>query len=487
MEEQVTQKPGKGHKWIWIAAVLLAIAAGGLILVFGVNRFSLAVELHGEGEMVLPYGEHYDEPGAEVVLRGTLLLRQGIRPEKAVLDIQADVGEALGEYAVSYSAEYLWLTASAERHIRVEDREAPVITLVQRSDEPLIDGTPYEEEGYSATDNHDGDLTDRVHRQELYGKVIYTVEDSSGNVTTIEREIPYYDPIPPTILLEGEAEMRLRIGEPYLEPGFLGLDNVDGEVTEQVAVEGEVDCFTPGTYEIRYSVSDTYENYTEVIRTVEVTKQPRVETVYPRGKVIYLTFDDGPGPYTDELLYLLDHYGVKATFFVTDSGYDTMMKRIVEEGHSIGIHTMTHDYNTIYASPEAFFQDLYGMQQVIYENTGVMTTLMRFPGGSSNLVSARLYKGLMTLLTEAVQDAGFQYFDWNVDSNDAGGATKAKTVAANVIGGVQQERISVVLQHDIHGYSVNAVEDIIVWGLENGYTFLPLQADSPTAHHPVYN
>ena len=93
----------------------------------------------------------------------------------------------------------------------------------------------------------------------------------------------------------------------------------------------------------------------------------------------------------------------------------------------------------------------------------------------------------MTRLSQAVQDAGFQYFDWNVDSNDAGGALRAKTVAANVIGGADTHRVSVVLQHDIHAYSVEAVEDIIVWGLNNGYRFLPLKSDSPTMHHTVLN
>lgn len=87
-----------------------------------------------------------------------------------------------------------------------------------------------------------------------------------------------------------------------------------------------------------------------------------------------------------------------------------MMKEIVDRGHSIGIHTMSHVYERIYASPEAYFADLLGMQDVIYQNTGVKTTLMRFPGGSSNTVSAHSYVGLMSLLTRAVQDAGVPVF-----------------------------------------------------------------------------
>ena len=324
-------------------------------------------------------------------------------------------------------------------------------------------------------------------RSEEYGKIIYAVTDSSGNPGYAEREVPYYDPIPPEITLEGDADMAITTGTFYQEPGYSALDNVDGDLTQQVQVDGEVDWLTPGTYSVTYTVTDGYKNTTTVTRTVEVQAVPRPEVVWPEGKVIYLTFDDGPGPYTEQLLDVLDSYGVKATFFVTNRGYGEMMKEIVDRGHSIGIHTMSHVYERIYASPEAYFADLLGMQDVIYRNTGVKTTLMRFPGGSSNTVSAHSYVGLMSLLTRAVQDAGFQYFDWNVDSNDAGGAKKAQTVFNNVTAGVSQNRVSVVLQHDIHDFSVDAVEDIIVWGLNNGYSFERLTENSPGVHHGVQN
>ena len=489
MEDQTVCRPGgSARKWVLgILAIVTLFFAGAVLLLFGVNRFYIDITPLEERDMLLEYGTEYQEPGAQVCIRGTVFFTGGFAPGDLALETSGTVDPAvLGEYTVEYASTYGWMEAREARTVKVVDSQAPVITLTD-SGKPLIVGTPYEEEGFRAEDNHDGDLTDQVHRQELYGKVIYTVADSSGNETSIEREIPYYDPLPPTILLEGEKEMHLSIGQSYLEPGFLSVDNVDGDLTEQTEVEGEVDCFTPGIYEITYRATDGFFNQTVEKRIVEVTAQPRVDVKYPKGKVIYLTFDDGPGEFTDELLYLLDYYGVKATFFVTDSGYDDLMKRIVEEGHAIGIHTVNHNYDEIYQSPEAYFADLYAMQQVIYENTGVMTTLMRFPGGGSNLVSRRFYPGLMTLLTEAVQDAGFQYFDWNVDSNDAGGATTAEEVIYNVVEGVQRERVSIVLQHDIHPYSVNAVEEIILFGLNNGYTFLTLQEDSPGAHHPVMN
>lgn len=126
------------------------------------------------------------------------------------------------------------------------------------------------------------------------------------------------------------------------------------------------------------------------------------------------------------------------------------------------------------------------MQEIIYEKTGVTTWLMRFPGGSSNTVSS-FNKGIMSILTKAVEDAGYRYFDWNVDSDDAGGARKAETVLSNVTKGAARQKVSIVLQHDVHDYSVDAVEKIIRWGRENGYEFLPLSEDSPSMHHGVNN
>lgn len=488
MEEQIWRKR-RPRRWKWALgilalAVLLALAAG--IVVFKVNRFSLAVVLDGEPEIKLEYGEHYEEPGAHVLLRGTLIWQEGITPE-ADIQIQSEVAEdTVGKYTVVYTADYRWWSASAQRTVWIVDTQCPQITLVPDPEGSLVPGTRYQEAGFTATDNYDGDITDRVVRIEKEDKITYAVIDSSGNPAYAQREIPFYDAIPPEIHLEGGADITINAGTYFRDPGFSAADNLDGDLTEQVAVEGEVVWYAPGTYTLTYTVADSFQNKTTAIRRIEVQGQPSKETVTPEGKVIYLTFDDGPGPYTEQLLEVLAKYDVKATFFVTNSGYYDAMKKIAEEGHSIGIHTMTHNYGEIYASPEAFFQDLYGMQDIIYKQTGKKTTLMRFPGGSSNTVSC-FTPGIMSLLTTAVEDAGFRYFDWNVDSNDAGGAKTARKVFENVTEGVSGKKVSVVLQHDIHAYSVEAVEDIIVWGLENGYTFLPLQEDSPTAHHGVNN
>ena len=469
---------------ILIFAVLLGVLA--YVVLFRLNRFSLEVRLNGDREMSMAVGEDFPDPGADIFLRGTLFLRDGY-PVEGQITIAGQVDPSVpGTYYISYDGSWRNLNTAVSRQVTVEDRTAPEITLISDPGHYTIPGEDYVEEGFSVWDDCDGDLTAYVTRIQEDGYVTYTVADQAGNRTSVMRKIYYYDPISPEITLLGEATMYVTAGAGFTDPGCKATDNGDGDISDRVTVTGEPDKYLAGSYEITYTVKDSTGNESCVTRTVVVEPKGIPQTMMPEGKVIYLTFDDGPGPYTRELLRVLEKYGAKATFFVVDSGYDELIKEIVEGGHSIGIHSVTHEYKSIYASADAYFQDLLTMQQLIYELTGVETYLMRFPGGSSNTVSS-FNPGIMTYLTEAVQDNGFQYFDWNVDSNDAGGAKKAAEVFENVKAGVENRRVSIVLQHDIKAFSVEAVEKILKWGLENGYQFLALDMSSPNAHHGVNN
>ena len=487
MKKENPNTPGKYRKLyigLSIGAGALLVALVLFVLVF--NKFSLRLELHGPEKMTIRYGESYDEMGATPLFSGTIIYPQGYETESRVeISSNLDVHKA-GTYEITYTATHMLWNAQAKRTVTVIDDVPPEITLLGDSRDRTLTGRSYDEEGFRAYDEHDGDITHLVVRQEKDGKVYYRVTDSSGNQAEAVREIIYLDPNMPQLILRGEEEITLTAGTPYLEPGYEAMDIGDGLLTSQVEVDGEVNYYRGGTYTLRYHVTDSKGHTTEKQRTVHVQTVPQPETVMPQGKVIYLTFDDGPSIYTEKLLDTLKAYNVKATFFVVDSGcYDTM-RRIVEEGHAIAIHSIEHDYRTIYASMDAFFEDLYATQAMIYEQTGVKTTLMRFPGGSSNTVS-RFNPGVMTRLTQAVEAAGFQYFDWNVDSDDAGKAKTTAEVYKNVIGNVGYAPYSIVLQHDTKECSVEAVEKIILWGLANGYTFLPLEPSSPTVHHPVGN
>lgn len=274
----------------------------------------------------------------------------------------------------------------------------------------------------------------------------------------------------------------------YTDPGCTALDDLDGDLTARLVCTVDVNAYHAGEGSVTYSVTDSGGLTATATRRVIVTAAERPETVTPEGKTVYLTFDDGPSANTARLLDILDAYGAKATFFVTDcnADYTGQIGEIARRGHSVGIHSATHDYQRIYQSEDAYFADLTRMQAVIFEQTGTFTRLVRFPGGSSNTVS-RYNPGIMTRLAADLNDMGYAYFDWNVSAADTASNATRYTTLENVRDGLRQHDVSVVLQHDTNAFSVDAVEDILAWGTQNGYTFCALDASSPTAHHPIAN
>ena len=259
-----------------------------------------------------------------------------------------------------------------------------------------------------------------------------------------------------------------------------GIEIIDYCNTELETISN-VDTTTPGQYRVKYIVKDEMGNETVLRRQVRVVPEWR--------GTIYLTFDDGPGIYTDALLDVLARYNVKATFFVTGAGDDATILREYQEGHAIALHTWSHDYSYIYSSIDNYFADLNMIQERVKNITGEESHLIRFPGGSSNTVSTRYDGGsrIMTRLAREVERRGYTYFDWNVSSNDAGGARTTDDVFWSVVNNLHEGGSSVVLQHDIKGFSVDAVEGIIQYGLANGYVFEKLDSSSFTAHHGINN
>lgn len=206
-------------------------------------------------------------------------------------------------------------------------------------------------------------------------------------------------------------------------------------------------------------------------------------------KRIYLTFDDGPSSYTNEILDILADYGVKATFFVVKKDaeiYGDRYRRIVEEGHSLGIHSSTHVMHTIYKSPDALMEDIHSMQDFLFEVTGTRTTLYRFPGGSSNSFIKKKLPGFL----QAVTDGGYVYFDWNIDSKDADGKILTKTqVYNNVVKAIAKHDVCVILMHDAQSKrsTVDALPEILDAILKmDGAVILPItEGTNPVQHRSM--
>ena len=304
--------------------------------------------------------------------------------------------------------------------------------------------------------------------------------------------IKVMDKEPPEITLNGYKETTVYIGRKYNELGAKAEDKMDGDLTEKIVISGEVDSQTIGTYEVKYSATDSSGNEGVEIRTVKVTEKPSPLSCGEAG-VIYLTFDDGPNDsYTATILDVLKKYDVKATFFVTNKGSDDLIKREYEEGHAVGLHTASHDYAKIYVSSEAFWEDLNSVADRVKSLTGHAADLTRFPGGVSNTVSKKYHKGIMTQLAQEVEDKGYEYFDWNLDSGDAGELKsstfdgKVSEEINNVTSALSKSRGNVILMHDIKQTTANAIESIVKYGVDNGYTFKVLD-QSVICHQKINN
>lgn len=469
---------------VMICLVLVAATALGFVIAHKINADNnISVTLTGDREVFLEYGESFDEPGATAQFWTT----GGGEKQYVDVRVKGKVDESkIGTYELVYSASHKGVSDKEIRTVHVTDSVFPQIDLSGDPSKLTPFGEKYEEEGFKATDNYDGDITDRVIRRETEKTVTYTVTDTAGNTTTVTREIKYGDSVKPEITLQGGEKVKVSIFATFTDPGYTAKDNMDGDITAKVTTSGTVNTNVPGTYSLEYTVTDQSGNTATSVRTVEVQAHEPQADGYTTDKVVYLTFDDGPGKRTPELLEILKKYNVKATFFVVNTGYASTIKQIHDEGHAIAIHSATHDFKKIYASESAYYDDLNKMQSIIKQYSGQETRLLRFPGGGSNTIS-RFNPGIMTTLTKSVKNNGYRYFDWNVDSKDAGGAKTAEEVFTNVTTGLEGRKSSVVLQHDIKGFSIEAVESIINWGLANGYCFKPLDMDSPVCEHNVLN
>ena len=208
-------------------------------------------------------------------------------------------------------------------------------------------------------------------------------------------------------------------------------------------------------------------------------------------KILYLTFDDGPSANTEKVLDILDKYGAKATFFVTghEPEYRPMIAEAYRRGNTIGMHSYTHDYATIYQSEDAFFGDLSQVADVVKEQIGYVPYLTRFPGGVSNTVSESYCPGIMTALASDLQAKGYQYYDWNVSSSDASGNhVPVDTIVQSSCAYGSFTNV-ILLCHDSAAKTttVEALPQIIEYYQSQGFVCKAIDRSTVVVHHHINN
>jgi len=201
---------------------------------------------------------------------------------------------------------------------------------------------------------------------------------------------------------------------------------------------------------------------------------------------VYITFDDGPSVFTNEILDILKEYDVKATFFVCGTGDNDeslrpVYKRIVDEGHTIGMHSYSHVYSRVYGDLDMFQYDLDKIRNLIYNETGVVPKYYRFPGGSGNTIASLPMEQYISVL----YSQGMEYYDWNVYGGDSSGnRLSSENIIKNTLDGVDRRKTAVILLHDT-GSRKNTVDALpgILEGLkERGADIRAIDDDTPPLH-----
>ena len=389
---------------------------------------------------------------------------------------------AKGEYPITYT----YGNEKINAIVNVKDQKPPVLTLQEAKVDMKDKGDPkliIKEVKDASEVTFDFKYDKKTFDERGKHKIEVTATDEDGNTTTETGTLIREEDSKAPTLVDPDQKITIKQGQELDLSAIKVKDDFDPEPT--VTMDEEFDSEEAGKQTIMIKVSDRSGNEKEYEQIVNVKEDP----AYGK-KVVYLTFDDGPSENTAKILDILDKYNAKATFFVTGNHpeYIKYMKRAAKEGHTIGLHTYTHNYSQLYSSEEAYFDDLQQISDMVEDVTGKKSKVIRFPGGSSNMISANYVDGLMTTLTQKVQEQGYQYFDWNVDSTDASGnGVPVSQLVENAT--ASDDQYINILMHDTDAKdtTVEALPEIIKYYKDKGYVFLGLDTDSYAPHHNVVN
>ena len=465
---------------------LLIISIIGLLcLITGIVYFliyittKIEVKLIGDDTISLSVNNDYKDEGF-IILKNNKKVNKKIKYE-----VKDNVNnKLLGDYTYKYHIKYRNKEYELIRKVQVVDNEAPKIninvTSVNRDYCTKKITTKYE---YSAIDNYEKDITSKVNVIEKGNILEISVSDSSKNETKMS--IPIQDSEKPKDVLKliGKSTIYIPLNGTYTESGVTYTDGCGTNLDP--VIEGNVDTTKLGEQIITYYSADKKNS---IKRKVIIYDQSQViYTPNGTGKVLYLTFDEGPSIYTQQVLNILAKYNVKATFFVTNQfpAYSYLIGVEHNEGHAVGVHSYTHQWN-IYYSVDNYVNDFNNMNSIITSYTGSPSKIFRFPGGSSNTVSTKYASGVVSAIASHMTGLGYVYFDWDISSGDAGGASEAQ-IYNNVVNGAAKCKSCVFLMHDIKKKTVNQLDNILNTLISQGYQFGVLTPSSPTAHQKIVN
>ncbi|MBS5258553.1 MAG: DUF5011 domain-containing protein, partial [Lachnospira eligens] len=198
-------------KYLMAGSVTVLMVLVIIFIIRSVKENSLAVSC--PDTLVVEYGSTDDEADINETIKKNVLRK---KDNKTNIEIEGNVDVTkLGKYDIKIVASRKKKHISRKVAVKVVDTQAPVISLSGDTEITIEAGSNYEEAGFSAVDNYDGDITDKVTRHEKDNVVTYTVSDSSGNKTTVTRTVEYNDGIAPSLTLNGDSHVTIKAGTKY--------------------------------------------------------------------------------------------------------------------------------------------------------------------------------------------------------------------------------------------------------------------------------
>ena len=327
----------------------------------------------------------------------------------------------------------------------------------------------------------------------VFAVLLWNSNQKQEQLTQDNQKLEYYAEI-----LSGEREPTVKGFYDIYQRSGLSDDDLVEYILHGKEPSAQVIADDPGTEESASRTTPPQESTAEpTVDTQEPASVPQepqslYADIYPEMTVsapdesdyvreegtVYLTLDDGPSENTYSILSYLEQYNIKATFFVVPSRTESCyakLKAIADAGHSIGVHSASHVYKDIYSSVEAYLEDFHEAWEMIYEATGIKTEIFRFPGGSVNDFNADTRDHIIQEMTRR----GFRFFDWNVDSNDAGGANWTD-MYNSIPRDIAVNYRSVVLMHDSASTpnTVLVLGDVLQVLVNEGYKFDKINNDT---------
>lgn len=306
------------------------------------------------------------------------------------------------------------------------------------------------------------------------------VSDIYKNKTCQKEEIVIQaiDTTPPTIEQLETIITGLNI-KPDYNKGVIISDDIDEHPIFEYN-DTNVDYTQIGSYIVVYKAIDFQGNEAFFERVVKVQDY---------SKTIYLTFDDGPSINTQTVLEILNRYNIKATFFVTgvNPKYYNWIESAYLQGHTIGLHTFSHNYKELYSSLSNYQKDLDQIAQVVKCQIGFIPTFIRFPGGTSNTISATIKPGVMKQIVSYINQSQYQYIDWNASNGDGTTHQTVEKLIEEAKVSVKGKKQVVLLMHDGSGnkMTVEALPSIIEYYISQGYQFSAIDEKTPKIQHKL--